>query len=102
MEEFKKEHERLLAEAAQREKDLMEKLAAAQAEIERKNKLLEDSETANKELNEKYVKECEERATLTNQYNSLLETRYIVDRTTVETTKIERLSDIEMQLFRGI
>jgi len=44
----------------------MEKLEAAQAEIERKNKLLEDSETANKELNEKYVKECEERASLTN------------------------------------
>ena len=53
-------------------------------------------------LSAKYDKECQERARLQNQYNILLDTRYIVDRKTVEVTKVERLSDIEMQLFRGI
>ena len=102
MEAYKKEQERLLAEAAQREKDLKEKLEAALAEIERKNKSLKEAQEAIKELEDKFQKECQAKANITNQYNILLETRYIVDRTTVETVKEERLSDIEKQLFRGI
>ena len=31
-----------------------------------------------------------------------METRYIVDRTTVETFTEQRISDVEMELFRGI
>ena len=102
MQNLKYEHAKQLEEAAQREKDLQEKLEAALAELDRKNKLLEDSLAANKVLSAKYDKECQERARLQNQHNILLDTRYIVDRKTVEVTKVERLSDIEMQLFRGI
>lgn len=72
------------------------------AEIERKNKLLEDSQAANKVMSDKYARECQDKARLQNQHNILLDTRYIVDRKTVEVTKVERLTDIEMQLFRGI
>lgn len=102
LQNLRDEHARHLEEAAQREKELQEKLEAALAEIERKNKLLEDSQAANKVLSDKYDRECQDRARLQNQHNILLDTRYIVDRKTVEVTKVERLSDIEMQLFRGI
>ena len=87
MEAYKKEQERLLAEAAQREKDLQKRLEEALAEIERKNKSLAEAQDAIKELEDKFQKECQAKANITNQYNILLETRYIVDRTTVETVK---------------
>ena len=43
MQNLKDEHAQQLEEAAQRERELQEKLEAALAELDRKNKLLEDS-----------------------------------------------------------
>ena len=43
MQNLKDEHAKQLEEAAQRERELQEKLEAALAELDRKNKLLEDS-----------------------------------------------------------
>ena len=43
MQNLKDEHAQQLEEAAQRERELQEKLEAALAELGRKNKLLEDS-----------------------------------------------------------